>query len=250
MYESVYDFKTFYNTRIGRIVRRVLQERIREIWPDVHGLSLMGIGYATPYLRIFREEAERVFAIMPAGQGAHDWPHEGPNCVALAEQAELPIETNSVDRILMVHNLEFTEFPKPALQEIWRVLKSNGRLLVVTPNRAGLWARTEHSPFGHGTPYSLTQLTHALRDNLFVHETTEEALFVPPLKYSTLLKSAGFFERYGRSILPVVAGVHIVEASKQIYASVDRGSGSTVRIRGRGVFMPKPVPNNFNKDKA
>jgi len=250
MYESVYDFKAFYNTRLGRIVRRVLQERIRELWPDLNGLSLMGAGYATPYLRIFRQEAQRVFAVMPAGQGAHDWPHEGPNCVALAEQAELPIETNSIDRALMIHNLEYTEFPKPALHEIWRVLKSNGRLLVVVPNRAGLWARADWSPFGQGTPYSLGQLTHALRENLFVHEHTEEALFVPPLKMSYFLKSSGFFERYGRNILPIVAGVHIVEASKQIYASVDRGSGSTVRVRGRGIFIPKPVPNNFNKHRS
>lgn len=246
MYENVYDFKAFYNSRLGRIVRRVLQERLRELWPDLHGLSLMGIGYATPYLRIFREETERTFALMPAGQGAHDWPYEGPNCVALAEQAELPVETNSVDRILMVHNLEFTEFPTPALQEIWRVLKSNGRLMIVVPNRAGLWARADWSPFGHGRPYSLGQLMQALRDNLFVHETTEEALFVPPLKASSLLKSAGFFERVGRSFLPIVSGVHIVEVSKQIYASADRGSGSTVRVRGRGMFIPKPVPSGFD----
>ena len=137
MYSSVYDFKTFYNSKVGRVVRRVLQECIRELWPDVHGLRVMGTGYATPYLRMFKEEAERVFAMMPAGQGAHHWPHDGMNCVTLSEPSELPIETNSVDRILMIHNLEFAEFLKPSLQEIWRVLKSNGRMIAVVPNRSG-----------------------------------------------------------------------------------------------------------------
>lgn len=241
MFSSVYDFRTFYNGKVGRVVRRVLQERIREVWPNLNGLSLMGTGYATPYLRVFRDEVEREFSVMPAGRGAHIWPHEGPNAVTLCEQAELPIETNSVDRILMVHDLEFTEFIKPTFQELWRVLKSNGRMMIVVPNRAGLWARADWSPFGQGTPYSVSQITHSLRDNLFVHERTEEALFMPPLKYAPFLKSAGLFERYGRNVLPIVSGVHIVEASKQIYASADRGSGSGVRVRGRGILMPKPV---------
>jgi SAM-dependent methyltransferase len=241
MFESVYDFKTFYNGKTGRVVRRLLQERIREIWPDVGGMSVMGIGYATPYLRVFMEEAERVFALMPAGKGVHNWPHDGPNCVALSERAELPIETNSVDRVLMIHDLEFSEFPQPSLQEIWRVLKSGGRLIVIVPNRAGLWAHADRTPFGQGTPYSLTQLSYLLRDNLFVHERTEEALFMPPLRRTSLLKLAGFFEKTGRSILPFGAGVHIVEAGKQIYATAGPGSGSKVRVRGRGIFIPKPV---------
>ncbi len=243
MFSSVYDFKTFYNGKIGRVVRRILQERIREIWPDVTSMSVMGIGYATPYLRVFKDEAEQVFALMPAGQGAHDWPHEGPNCVALSERAELPVETNSVDRVLMIHDLEFSEFSKPALQEVWRILKSNGRLVVIVPSRGGLWARADWSPFGQGTPYSVTQLTYCLRECLFVHERTEEALFMPPVKRTSFLKIAGFFERIGRKFLPVGAGVHIIEASKQVYATADRGSGSKVRVRGRGVFVPKPVAN-------
>lgn len=245
MFESVYDFKAFYNGKTGRVVRRVLQDRIRELWPDVNGLSVMGTGYATPYLRVYKDEAEHVFAMMPAGQGAHDWPHEGPNCVALSERAELPVETNSVDRILMVHDLEFSEFPKAALQEIWRVLKSNGRVIIVVPNRRGFWSRADWSPFGQGTPYSVTQLTYFLRDALFVHERTEEALFMPPVRRTSFLKLAGFFERVGRNAFPIGAGIHIVEASKQVYATADRGSGSKVRVRGRGVFVPKPITNRI-----
>ena len=247
MYRSVYDLKAFYNSKIGRVVRRILQERIRDIWPDLHGMRLIGGGYAVPYLRVFTEEAERIIGVMPAGQGAHSWlsegPHQGRNLVCLSEEGELPIENNSVDRVLLVHSLEFSEFLQPSLQEVWRVLKSNGRLMVIVPNRTGLWARADWSPFGQGTPYSASQLHYYLHDNLFVHERTEEALFMPPLKYAPVLKSAGLFERFGRYI-PFVAGVHIVEASKQLYARADKGSGSRVTVRGRD-FIPRPVPQNF-----
>lgn len=226
---------------MGRIVRRVLQQRIAEFWPDVRGLSVMGYGYPSPYLRMFLNgDAERVFGIMPAGQGAHAWPQNERNLIALSEETELPIETNSIDRVLMIHSLEFAELMKPNLQEIWRVLKSNGRLLVVVPNRNGLWARGDWSPFGQGTPYSATQIIHYLKDNLFIHERTEEGLFMPPYKATMLMKSAGMFEYLGRNILPFGAGVHMVEASKQIYARPTDQGGSNVSVRGRRLFG-KPV---------
>ena len=50
--------------------------------------------------------------------------------------------------------------------EIWRVLSGNGRLLVIAPNRRGIWARFEHTPFGHGRPYTSSQLYRLLRDTL------------------------------------------------------------------------------------
>lgn len=244
MYHSVYDLKAFYNSKIGRVVRRVLQERIRSFWPDIHGLRVVGCGYATPYLRIFKEEAERTIAMMPATQGAHDWPQDGKNLVCLTEAAELPLETSSVDRMLLVHDLEFSEFLRPSLEEIWRVLKPNGRLLVIVPNRGGFWAHADWSPFGRGTPYSAAQICHYLHDNLFVHERTEEALFMPPVRFSLILKFSGLFERVGKTAFPFLAGVHMVEASKQLYAKANRGTRARVTARARG-FVPRPVPEGF-----
>ncbi len=243
MYSTVYDLKAFYNSKVGRIVRRILQRRIRMIWPDVAGLRVAGFGYATPYLRSFVDDgAERVISVMPAAQGAHSWPqdHGEKNCVCLCEESEIPLESNSVDRIIMVHSLEFSELLRPNLEEVWRVLKSSGRLLIVVPNRAGLWARADWSPFGQGTPYSAGQIIHNLHNNGFVHEQTDEALFIPAFNSSLFLKFAGFFEDIGKTFLPIVAGVHLVEASKQIYANADPSGGSKIKVRGRG-FFPRPA---------
>ena len=46
--------------------------------------------------------------------------------------------------------LEMTNDPGTLLREAWRVLAAGGRLLVVVPNRRGLWARMDTTPFGHG----------------------------------------------------------------------------------------------------
>jgi SAM-dependent methyltransferase len=230
MYPSAYHFKDFYNTLGGRIVRKILRERIAEFWPaDEKGLRVLGVGYAIPYLQPYMENAERVIAVMPAAQGAHHWPVDGGNLVCLSDDAELPLETNSVDRIVMVHSLEFSGFYKPLFEELWRVLKSNGRILIIVPNRMGLWCRADWSPFGQGTPFSATQVENFLRDNLFSHERTQKALFVPPFRRQIFLRAAHYVERFGRKFCPALAGVHIVEATKQLYAGTGKLAPSTAR---------------------
>lgn len=237
---STYDLKTFYNTRLGRATRRIINMRINEIWDDCKGLRVMGCGYATPYLRELMPESERCFALMPANYGAHHWPTTSgaQNLLALSNRYELPIETNSIDRILIAHDLEHCEYISQNLAEVWRVLKSNGRVIVIAPNRSGLWARSDRTPFGQGRPFSTSQLCKLLKDSKFIHERTEEALFMPPTAYTPILRLAETFERIGKTAFPIVSGVHIVEASKQIYARVDKGSGSAVRAGG---LMPKPA---------
>ena len=246
MVASVYDFKDFYNTRLGRITRRILNARIAEIWSDCKGLRVMGVGYAVPFLRNFSNDTERTFVMMPAGAGVHHWPDRDgeKNLAALSEQYELPIETNSIDRVIMAHDLEHCEFLDSNLSEIWRVLKSNGRLLIIAPNRAGVWARSDKTPFGQGQPFSVAQLNNLLRDNQFVHERTEEALFMPPVTYPLILKFANLFEKIGRTAFPIVAGVHIIEVSKQLYARADKGSGSPVTERAKRILMPKPATSS------
>ena len=122
MYNDAVDLWDFYGTNLGQVARRLIRRRIRGIWPNVDGMTLMGLGYATPYLRPFRDEAERVFALMPAQQGVLHWPREGRNLVALADESELPLQDVSVDRVLLVHGMECSEQLRPMLQEIWRIL--------------------------------------------------------------------------------------------------------------------------------
>ncbi len=240
-YCTAYDLKAFYNSKIGRIVRRVLRERILEFWPDMKGLDVMGHGYAIPFLRMYEESARRIGCILPNSLGVHHWPPSELNMALLADCENLPFDDNSLDRIMMIHSLEFSENGHANLQEVWRVLRGNGRLLIIVPNRRGLWARADWSPFGHGAPFSVSQITNALRQNMFVHERTEEALFMPPYKSTMLMKSAGMIEYWGQTFLPFAAGVHMIEASKQIYARSDSGGGSKVPVTTRRFAAPRPA---------
>lgn len=219
MWNDVVDLRDFYESHLGQVARHTVRRAVREMWPDLGGQSLLGLGYATPYLRAFHGNAERIIACMPAGQGVLHWPTEGPHKVALVHETELPLPTYSIDRVLLIHGLECSESLRDMLNEIWRVLTSDGRLLIVVPNRRGIWARVDRTPLGWGHPYSLAQLSRLLRDHQFTPGTSRRALFVPPTRSRALLRSAAAWERLGKRWFPTFSGVIVMEAGKQLYAA-------------------------------
>lgn len=239
MWSDVIDLRDFYDSSLGQMARRMIRRQIRLMWPDTHGMRVLGLGFATPYLRPFREETERVIAVMPSSLGVLPWPPEGPGLTCLAEETELPLPDRSVDRVLLIHSLESTEQVRATLREIWRVLADGGRLLVVAPNRRGIWARLERTPFGQGRPYTPSQLTRLLRDNMYTPLQTASALFMPPFKSRFVLRSAMAWEQLGGRWFQTFAGVLLVEAAKQIYA------GSAVRDRPQKSRAYLPMPQGF-----
>jgi SAM-dependent methyltransferase len=173
---------------------------------------------------------------MPASLGVLSWPVEGPNLVTLADEGELPFADYSIDRVLVVHAVETSEQIGPMLKEIWRVLAGGGRLLIVAPNRRGIWARLDRTPFGSGRPYTMSQLSQLLRDELFTPVGSEAALFIPPARKRMILRSAPAWERIGKRWFPTFAGVVLIEATKQIYAK----PAAARTPRRRLVYTPAP----------
>ena len=218
MWPDVIELRDFYSTRLGHVARRMIRRKIRELCPTVKGLNMMGLGYPTPFLRYYREEAQRLVAFMPAEQGALSWARKTPNIVVLTDEIQLPLANKSVDFALVVHALEFTSDPRKMIQEVWRVLVDGGRLILVVPNRSGVWARTEKTPFGHGHPYSFSQINHFLHENTFSSVRVEHALYIPPSQSRFFLSTARAWDKMGHKWFSSFSGVLIVEAIKEVYA--------------------------------
>jgi len=235
---DVVDLREFYSSPLGQMTRRMLSHRIRSRFRPGQGARVLGIGYAIPYLEPWRAEAERVFAFMPARQGVVHWPQCGLNDAALVEEADLPLPDASIDLALVVHGLELTDQLPDLLRELWRVLAPQGRALFVVPNRRGMWARFDSTPFGHGRPFSRPQFTDLLRDAAFTPTGWAYALFAPPIARSFLIRSAPAFERFGLWISPGFAGLIVVEAVKQVYA-ISRGKRAK---RLMPVIKPRLIP--------
>lgn len=239
MHLDVVDLKSFYAGPIGELVRGALGVRLKTFWSDAAGCAVLGVGYATPYLDRFASDAERVLAFMPAAQGVVNWPRGGPNASALVDDAALPLNDATIDRALVVHALEMSETPRHLLRELWRVLAPGGRLLIVVPNRRGLWAHTDKTPFGHGRPFSRTQLTALLREAMFSPSNWADALHMAPFSNRTMVRSAKAFDRIGRTLWPGFGGVIIVEATKQLYRALPADAKAA---RGRIIFQPVLAP--------
>ncbi len=143
----------------------------------------------------------------------------------------MPLPDSSFDRILVVHCLEHAAASSQLLREVWRVLTPEGRLMVIVPNRRGLWARAESTPFGHGRPFSRRQVETLLRQALFVTEGVSPALFAPPLSWRPVLTGAIGLERLGAYLWPMFSGILIVEATKQVYATLPVAERKPARAR-------------------
>lgn len=235
MHLAAEDLCEFYARPLGAVVRRLLTHRMRARWRRVEGQTVMGLGFPIPYLGAFRTEARRLGALMPAEQGAVVWPPGEPCATVLVDENRLPLADNSVDRLAVIHGLEFADHISLYLRELWRVLAPEGQILLVVPNRVGLWARTDVSPFGHGRPYTKSQLERLLIDAMFTPLDFSWALHVPPIERRLVLRSAIAFERMGQRFWPSSGGLLLVEAKKELMKPV--GGLKVARAIGRLVTV-------------
>jgi len=212
----------FYRSPLGRIVRPLVREPILTLAGDVTGKRVLGLGFASPYLRAMLKPAERVVALMPARQGASVWPRESPSRTLLADPLETPFTDSAFDLIVMVHALEHAADAEEQMRELWRIAAPGSHLIVVVPRRRGPWAGWDNTPFGCGNPFSRRQLDQLLRAHSFVPEVWRDALYLPPVPWSPVLKSARLFERGGRVLGSTLAGVMVTIARKEQFPAIAR----------------------------
>src|ERR1700722_4023534 len=204
MRRDVLELRDFYSTRLGQAARSVVGRKLVEAWGDAGALDVMGLGYATPYLEMFRGPARRTVAAMPAAQGVEVWPAPEAVLSCLVEEGALPFPNALFDRILVIHALEEAESPLGLMREVWRVLAPAGRVIVAAANRRGVWCNAEATPLGHGAPFTRGQLEQLVRDAQLEPVAWSRALFAPPLQWTA--GWADGFEQAGQGVRARRAG--------------------------------------------
>jgi len=246
MHLDVLDLRNFYyRTALGRVAQKAIRDQTLRFWPPAPGETVAGFGFAVPLLRPYLAEARRVIGLMPGPQGVMPWPAGQDNVAVLCEETNWPLATGVVDRLVLMHGLETSEQPTAVLEESHRVLGPGGRVLIVVPNRSGLWSRGDGTPFGFGRPYSPAQLEVQLKRHGLTPERSASVLFAPPSSAKFWLRTAGYWEAIGRRAPWLVGGVLIVEAAKQVYAPTRGTLVSAMRRPLRileGVRQPVPQP--------
>ncbi len=242
MHSDIVDLRSFYASPLGQLAERSITMALSSIWASVPNERLVGLGYALPWLERFGADAERALAFMPATQGAVIWPSAGPSATALVFDEELPLVDSSVDRMLLIHSLEHTENPRETLNEVWRVLAPAGHVVIVVPNRRGVWARFEHTPFGTGRPYSRGQIAELLREANFTPAAWSDGLYFPPSQRRFMMRFQSLFESAGRRMWPIFSGVIAVSAQKRLYQGVP-----VAQRASRRVFVPVFSPQGATR---
>ena len=230
---DVVALRQFYVSPLGQRVAQHVLSAMRRRWPQMKGEVVLGLGFSQPYLDALRNSDCEFYAFMPATQGALYWPIGEDGLVAMVDAAQLPLQDNVVNRVIVVHALEHALEVRKTLEEIWHVLVPGGRALLVVPQRRSFWAQDVHTPFGCGQPYSLMQI-HALATDCgftFVGNTT--ALYAPPMRWRFMLRISRALEILGLAFLVGYGGVIVMEVEKQLYAGLSERAPELSRLRFR-----------------
>ena len=118
---------------------RVVEEALDGIFGE-QCLQLGLWGENRTFMRFTRTQQCAVIAETAAG---------GPS--AIGELHRLPIESDSIDAVLLPHTLDFNDRPHAVLREVDRVLRANGHIVILGFKPGGLWGLRRLIP-GAGMP--------------------------------------------------------------------------------------------------
>ncbi|MFK7866864.1 MAG: methyltransferase domain-containing protein [Alphaproteobacteria bacterium] len=257
----VHDFNLhheFYRQPWGMLARDLILAKIQENWQKTgwkftKETEFGAIGYVLPYLQIpaLNNAARTIIMLLEDQPKQHFTPSkikDNPpkNSALMVKDDILPFDNNAFDRLLLIHSLEYVNHRRKFLQEVWRILKKDGKITLIVPSRRGFWARNDKTPFGDGQPFNRQQLRRLLALEKFEITHIDRALYMPPVQNSALLRLAPAIERAGSLITPQFGGVLIVEAEKRLYAPLF-AKESVFSSK----FIPKamPQPAMFSKHK-
>lgn len=247
---SLKKIREFYQSEIGLYACGRLGGVLDSFWKDfsVPDKTIICSAASYPYIHTVKEKAGRL--ALQSHSAQETWPGEGKGHYTLVNRDLWPYRAEEIDYVVMVHDLEFAEDPDVYLKECWRVLKGEGRLLIVIPNRSGRWARQDNTPFGRGYPYTIDQIKSLLARSHFAVDTVERALYFPPYAPRT---SAG---RVCRNIVDAIGvycmfscGVYIIEAGKHIY-SPTKGLGELTAEKAKSMLFPRPVATSRSAQRV
>ena len=210
MRQDAVTLERFYASDLGKAAARILSGKLTDLWGESKGLSVLGLGYALPVLDAFSAGPRRMIAAVPHEHGPVKWDYSGRGNAAVA-----------------------VGDPRAYLREIWRVTAPEGRIVLTAANRAGLWSRATRTPFGHGRPWTRSQLSNLLSTGLFQVTASSSALYMPPTDLGLVTSAAEGWEAMGRFIAPGIGGVVLIEAVKRLYAPPKGGTAAPVTDRVR-----------------
>lgn len=240
----------WFKTCLGQYLLDREQNHFDEAVADVFGYNAMQIGF--PQYDFLRANRMPLQFCTATEEGA----------TVRATPDFLPIETNSIDLVLLPHVLEFSSNPHQILREVQRVLMPEGQVIVCGFNPRSLWGvrgalgsmegrflRSTETPFPwRGNFISLPRLKDWL--TLLDFEITKDKLccYAPPFSQEKWLKRFSFMEAAGDRWWPFSGGIYFLTAVKRVHGMrVIKPEWKEVRAARRGMA---PVAQQFGDNRS
>ena len=139
----------------------------------------------------------------------------------LSDTHALAITTGSVDAVLLPHTLELAPSPHALLREVERVLRADGRVVVLSFNPNGLWGlRQAASPGGYPPGHRRPMLESRLGDwlKLLSFDIDKRTRYCHTLPFERVRRFGTFpREDWARRWMPVLGGGYMLSAQKRVH---------------------------------
>ena len=142
--------------------------------------------------------------------------------VGLGRVTALPIESDSIDVVLMPHILEFETEPHEALREACRVLVPEGHLIISGFNPVSLLGVSRLRRLRKGASLTARQFFTATRVKDWLAVLGFDVLshdvcfFRPALRNEKLMRQLQFLETIGGTVCPFFGGAYVMVAKKRV----------------------------------
>jgi SAM-dependent methyltransferase len=211
----------WFATSLGDALLRAEHAAAAAALEDVFGFQGLQVGAWGPADAFLASARTRRTALIDAEDGA-----------VRARAAELAVQTDSVDLVLLPHTLECQQDPHGVLREAERVLVGDGHLVVLGFEPYGPWAmrtRLSRAAFVPGVRRFLSE--RRLRDWLkllgFEVCSVRRFLYAPPLARLQSERVEAGCAAVGRRLWPQLSGAYLLKAQKRVYTL------TPVRVRPR-----------------
>lgn len=210
------DFRCWYGQFPGQILQQYEKEKLDQILPNLFGYHLLQVGnyWSETLLESSRIPHKVVIDADLSCQG---------RVSRLAAYPDfLPIQTDSVDVVLMPHTLELDPDPHQVLREAERVLIPEGHLILLGFNPISWWGVWRIlRAWGKQAPWSInffgqTRIKDWLALMGFEIVKIEKYFYRPPISHEKLISRLNFMETIGNRYLNVGAGAYVLLAKKRI----------------------------------
>jgi SAM-dependent methyltransferase len=208
--------RDWYNRPLGQALLQQEREQLDSILPTLFGYHIVQVGCLLGDELMTSSRIRNKVSLDPANCGDTLAPS------AYAYPDAMPIESGSVDVVLLPHTLEFERQPHQILREADRILIPEGHVVVLGFNPWSLWGIWRLCRcFSGKAPWcgdflSLTRIKDWTALLGFDVVLVRRFFFRPPIQRGGILKKLSFMDKLGAKLWPRLSGAYILVARKRV----------------------------------